>query len=127
MKKEKVMIVDDEPNVLELLSAILKLNELEVITAGSGTEALEKLNSEKPDLLMLDIMMPGMSGFDVCEKIRSTTKTSKLKVIFLTALSLSVVDKSYLRKLNALDYITKPFDNEKLIRTVFKSLAKKEI
>lgn len=125
MKKEKVMIVDDEPNVLELLSAILRLNDLEVITAGNGVEALEKLKSEKPDLIILDIMMPGMSGFDVCEKIRSNQKTSRLKVIFLTALSLSVVDKSYLRKLNALDYITKPFDNEKLIRTVFKSLSKK--
>jgi two-component system response regulator VicR len=117
-QKPKIMVVDDEPSLLELVKAILELENFEVITASSGKEALDKLTKVKPDLVLLDIMMPSMTGFDVCEEMRANPKTKKQKVFFLTALKMSMIEKSYLNRFNALAYITKPFDNDDLIKQI---------
>ena len=115
---KKIMVVDDEEDILELVKAIFEAENAEVITAGSGEACLDKLKSVKPDLVILDMMMPGMSGREVCEKIRADTKTKDLKVVFLTVAKFSEAGKDTLKQLNVLDYITKPFDNDDLIRRV---------
>lgn len=119
--KKTLLVVDDETNVVELLKAIFQEEQFKIITAYSGKEALDVLKRVKPDLILLDIMMPGMSGFDVCEKIRENPKTKNIKIIFLTALKLSAIDEKYLKNLNTLDYIVKPFDNDELIKRIKKA------
>ena len=120
MGKKKIMIVDDEENILELVKVLLEQEGFEVLTASSGKECLEKLKKVKPDLILLDIMMPGMTGREVLEKIRENPKTKHLKVAFLTVVRYSEISKKEFKNLNVLDYITKPFDNKDLIRRVKK-------
>jgi CheY-like chemotaxis protein len=120
MAKKTIMVVDDEENLLELLKAILENEGYEVITASDGKACLDKLKTLEPDLILLDMMMPGMSGREVCEQIRKSPKTSNLKVAFLTVAKFSEAGKDTLKKMNVADYITKPFDNDDLVRRVKK-------
>jgi len=123
MPKKKIMVVDDEQSLIELVRAILGQEGFDVITVYSGPECLEKLKSEKPDLILMDMMMPGMSGRETTEKIRSNPKTRSLKIAFLTVARFSEVGKDSLKKLNVLDYITKPFDNKDMVKRVKKALG----
>ena len=118
---KKIMVVDDEKYITELLKAILEEKGFDVIPAYSGQECLDKLKSVKPDLILMDIFMPGMSGLETCEKIRKNQKTKKLKIIFLTIAKFSHLTPNELnkiKKIKASDYITKPFDNEDLVERV---------
>ena len=116
------MIVDDEPHLVELLSAILETEGYDVVKCYNGREAVEKLKIVTPDLVLLDMMMPSMSGREVCEQIRKNPKTSNLKVIFLTVARFSETGKKVLDNLKVSDYITKPFENEDLIKRIKKVL-----
>jgi len=118
--KKKVMVVDDEDSLLELVTAILENENFEVIEVRNGKECLEKLKTVKPDLILMDMMMPEMSGRETTEKIRKNPKTKNLKIAFLTVARFSELGKETLKKLNVLDYITKPFDNADLVRRVKK-------
>ena len=120
---KKIMVVDDENSLLELVSALMEQEGYEVITAISGQECLEKLKTVKPDLILLDMMMPGMSGREVCEKIRGDPKTKDLKIAFITVAKFSETGKEMLTEMKVLDYITKPFENEDLTRRVKKMLG----
>ncbi|MBN2422321.1 response regulator [Candidatus Woesearchaeota archaeon] len=122
MAKKKIMIVDDEPHLIELVRAILEAESFEVVTASNGQEALDLLKTVKPDLILLDMMMPSMSGREVCEKIRANSKTKNLKVIFLTVARFSEIGKKALKDMKVVDYITKPFENEDLLARVKKAL-----
>ncbi len=82
----KVLIVDDEKDVTEELGVMLKKKGFEVVTANSGKEALEKVKEEKPDVVLLDVIMPDMSGWDVCKKIKEDDATKDIPVIMLTIL-----------------------------------------
>jgi len=124
MAKKKIMIVDDEQSLVELVRAVFGQEGFEVITAYSGSECLEKLKEEKPDLILMDMMMPGMSGRETTEKIRTNPKTKGLKIVFLTVARFSEVGKDTLKNLNILDYVTKPFDNKDLVKRVKKVLGK---
>jgi DNA-binding response OmpR family regulator len=115
-----VMVVDDEDSLLELLRAVLETADYKVITASSGDECLKKLKTVKPDLVLLDMMMPGMSGRETCEKIRADPKTKGLKVAFVTVAKFSESGKEKLREMKVSDYITKPFDNADLLARVKK-------
>ena len=120
MSKKKIMVVDDEESLLELLRAVLEGENYEVITANNGEDALEKLKTIKPDLVLLDMMMPGMSGREVCEKIRADPETKDIKVAFLTVAKFSDSGKDTLKKMGVSDYITKPFDNVDLLNRIKK-------
>lgn len=122
MARKTIMVVDDEESLQELVKAILERDGYQVLVAPDGNECLRMLKSAKPDLILLDMMMPGMSGRETCEKIRANTKTKNLKVIFLTVAKFSETGKGILKKLNVLDYITKPFDNDDLIKRIKKVL-----
>lgn len=121
MAKKTILFVDDEESMRVLVKAVLEREGYEVITASSGVECLEKLKSIKPDLVLLDMMMPpDISGRETCAKIRANPKTKNLKVAFLTVALFSEAGKGKLKKMKVLDYITKPFDNADLIRRVKK-------
>jgi DNA-binding response OmpR family regulator len=120
MAGKKILVVDDETNLVELIKAVLETNGFSVATASTGQECLNTLKTMKPDLVLLDMMMPMMSGREVCEKIRINPKTKNLKVAFLTVARFSDMGKEMLDKLKVSDYITKPFDNKDLVKRVKK-------
>jgi putative two-component system response regulator len=104
-----IMVVDDTQENLVLLSRILQPEEYRVMTLSRGDLALQAIRRKKPDLILLDVMMPGMSGFDVCEALMADPETASIPVLFLSALS-DPADKVKAFALGAVDYITKPFD-----------------
>jgi DNA-binding response OmpR family regulator len=117
----KIMVVDDEPDVVRLVEFILQKENFEVVAASDGRTALGLLEEEKPDLIILDIMMPLMDGMEVLRQIRSHRTTSRVPVIMLTAKTASVtVDEA--RQLWVSDYVMKPFDPERLVVKVKKAL-----
>lgn len=117
-----ILAVDDEESIRELVNAILASEGYTVVTAFDGADCLEKLKTLKPDLVLLDMMMPGISGRETCEKIRANPKTKNLKVAFLTVARFSESGKDTLKKMKISDYITKPFDNKDLVARVKKIL-----
>jgi DNA-binding response OmpR family regulator len=119
-----VMIVDDELHMVELEKAILEADGFKTISAYGGEEALKILEKAKPDLVILDMMMPDMSGREVCEKIRKNPKTKKLKVVFVTVARFSEIGKDLLKNMNVLDYINKPFDNDDFLERIKKAAGK---
>ena len=117
MADEKVLIVDDEEHIVELLQFNLVNAGYKVITANNGLGALKKVKENKPDLLLLDLMLPGMDGLDVCKEIKRDKETSKTSIIMLTAKS-EELDKILGLELGADDYITKPFSIRELLARV---------
>src|SRR5690348_13326341 len=105
MRKQLILVVDDEPAIVRLVRARLQADDYTVLTAANGEEALRLAENERPDLIVLDVMMPDMDGFEVLRRLR---QTSQVPVIMLTA---RVSDSSKLRGLQggADDYMTKPF------------------
>ncbi len=114
MDIEKVLIVDDDKNICELLRIYLEKEGYTTIVSNSGTEAIVKFNSLNPDIILLDIMIPGMDGWQICKEIR---KISNIPIIMLTAKS-EVFDKVLGLELGADDYIVKPFDAKEVIARI---------
>ena len=121
--QKTILIVDDEADILKLIEDILKPEGYDVIKAQSGTEALKILKKIKPNLVLLDFFMPKMSGREVCEKIRADSKLKGIKIAFLTIAKLSKIGFEELNRMNVLDFIQKPFDNEDLIKRVKKIIS----
>lgn len=110
----KILIVDDTVTNVLLLQVILKNAKYNTISAASGQEALDKVESDTPDLILLDIMMPGMNGFEVAQILKSSETNKEIPIIFLTALNTSQdIVKGF--KTGANDYISKPFNKEELL------------
>jgi two-component system cell cycle response regulator len=121
MKRSKVLVVDDQPANVKLITAILK-RDYEVIPAYSGSEALEKLDSENPDIVLQDIMMPGIDGYEVCKRIKQGASTRFTPVVMITALS-DMKDRIKAIEVDADDFLTKPINTQELI-TRTRSLLK---
>lgn len=116
-QKKKILIVDDVPKNIELAANILQTRSYNITFAKSGASALEKVESIDFDLILLDVMMPEMDGFEVCEKLKANEKTKDIPVIFVTARSETEnVVKGF--ELGAVDYVTKPFQTEELLARV---------
>ncbi len=117
MSKSRILVVDDEPGIVDIAKTNLEGHGFIVIEAYDGEEALEKVKEEKPDLVVLDILMPEMDGWDVLERIESDPELSGIPVIMLTA---RVSDEDVLRGLEAgaVEYMTKPFYPEDLVAAV---------
>jgi two-component system OmpR family response regulator len=123
MPEARLLIVDDEPNIVELLSASLRFAGFEVATAATGMAALEVARNFRPDLLVLDVMMPGLDGFGVVRRLRS--EGQRTPVVFLTAKD-ATEDKVQGLTLGGDDYVTKPFSLEEVvarIRAVLRRVA----
>jgi len=114
---EKILIVDDDPQALKLIGYTLHRAGYEVVVAQSGPEALAKVRSERPHLVILDIMMPDMDGYEVCRRLRADPETARLPVIMLTAKA-QVEDKVTGFQVGADDYITKPVLPAELVARV---------
>lgn len=120
-----ILIVDDNAQNLELLEAYLEeLPGARVLTATSGQDALAKVASDRPDLLLLDIMMPKMSGFEVCKKIKADPATKDIPVILVTALH-EMGDQERGAEMGADDFLTKPVNRVDLIARIQAQLAKR--
>ncbi|MFS8171269.1 response regulator transcription factor [Vreelandella titanicae] len=113
----KVLVVDDEPNIVLSLEFLMEQAGFEVVTAEDGEQALARVNDSQPDLLLLDISLPGISGFDVLERLRSEAATAQLPIIMLTAHGRDVEREKGIA-LGADDYITKPFSTQSLVEKV---------
>lgn len=115
--KPIILIVDDVPKNLQVLGNILNKNGYKISAALNGEQALKIIDKAKPDLILLDIMMPGMSGFDVIKKIKSIDEIKEIPVIFLTAKT-EKEDVIQGIELGAVDYLTKPFNSTELLARV---------
>jgi len=120
---EKILIVEDEPNIVVPLQFIMKDNGYDVAVAFSGEEAVDAITESKPDLILLDIMLPGMDGYELCQMIRQNPDWKGIKIIFLTALSREA-DMAKGMALDADAYITKPFSNKEVVEKVRNLLQK---
>jgi two-component system alkaline phosphatase synthesis response regulator PhoP len=121
-KKAKILFVDDQEHILELVKEILEKEGHKVITVTSGKQCLKLLETMKPDLILMDVMMPGMTGKETIERIRANSKTKHLKIAYLTVTRSAGFEKKTMEKLGVLDYITKPFDREDLANRVKRML-----
>ena len=118
-----VLLVDDHPQNLELLEIYMEdLPEVRVVTATNGLEAMAKVAEESPDLILLDIMMPKMSGFEVCKRIKSDPKTRDIIVVMVTALN-ETSDIERAAECGTDDYISKPIERKALVGLVRSLLA----
>jgi two-component system OmpR family response regulator len=115
MPEARLLVVDDEPNIVELLSASLRFAGFEVETAAGGIEAVEAARSFRPDLLVLDVMMPGLDGFGVVRRLRQ--EGDRTPVLFLTAKD-ATEDKVQGLTLGGDDYVTKPFSLEEVVARI---------
>ena len=113
MAKKKVLVVDDEQGFLEFIRDRLEAKRFDVMIASNGIEALEMAHSVHPDLIILDIIMPGMNGFDVCRKLKIDSKFSGIPVIMLSA-KFQPNDIEFGKEMGADAYLTKPLELEAL-------------
>ncbi len=122
MKKGKVLVVDDEVNITQILEFSIGAEGFEVITAQNGEEAIEKARKEQPDLIILDIMMPKIDGYEACRILKANPLTRNIPVVLLTAKGRDI-DKRLGYEVGATDYIVKPFSPNKLIERIHRLLS----
>jgi DNA-binding response OmpR family regulator len=122
MAEAKILVIDDNSYMRKLLESRLKANNYKVITVGDGKTALEKAQSEMPDLILLDINMPGMDGFEIGTKLRDNVKTISIPIIFVTARGQEEDIFKATNDLDAASYIIKPFKSEILLSEIKKAL-----
>ncbi len=116
---KKILVVDDEPDILKIVGFRLKAAGYDVLTSDNGRDGLDMVYKEKPDLILLDLRLPIMDGYEVCTRIKSDNRLKDIPVILLTASSGSVI-VDVTKKLKADDYILKPFDPKELIEKIKK-------
>jgi len=114
---KRILVVDDESDLVVMISTALKHQGYEVITANDGQEGLEKAKTEKPDLIVLDLMLPRINGYKVCGLLKKDTRYAKIPIILLTAKA-STEDMELGKKVGADAYITKPYERETLISKI---------
>ena len=127
-RKGKILVVDDEPDVVDMLKMMLENASYEVVSAYDGKEGIEKAKEEKPDAIVLDLMMPGMNGFEACKEMKNDPELKAIPVIVLTAISRHFSDTKYARSLGldlvSDDYIDKPVDPNVLLSRIANLLGK---
>lgn len=116
-EKGSILIVDDNPTNLGVLSDCFSDSGFEILVAQDGESAIDKAEYAQPDIILLDILMPGIDGFETCDRLKTSASTQDIPVIFMTALS-EIVDKVRGFQLGAVDYITKPVQHEEVLARV---------
>lgn len=115
--RARILVVDDEPQNLELMEAILQVADYEVVLASGGDEALALAREKRPDLIVLDLMMPGLSGFEVCARVKMDPQAGETPVLIVTALS-QIADKERALAAGGDDFLTKPVQSAELLARV---------
>jgi len=124
MKRKRILIIEDEPYMVELLKTRLEANNYEVIVAYDGMEGWRKARNEHPDLILLDIMLPGMDGFKICKLLKHDIRYRNVPIIMLTARA-NKEDMMMGKEAGADAYIAKPFDSKLLIQKIEELLGGK--
>ena len=120
----RILIVEDEAVIAENLQALLQSRGHEVTLAGDGAEAVERARKDKPELILLDVMLPKMGGFDVCKILKGEEGTKSIKIVMVTGLGrMGDVETAF--SSGADDYLIKPFDSQRLFKKLDKVLAPK--
>lgn len=114
---EKILVVDDEESTVTMTKMILENEGFQVITAYSGEESIKKAEAEKPDLILMDMMMPGISGLEACKTLKAQTSTKTIPVLMFTVLAREIDHKNS-REAGAKTILKKPFTHESLIKEV---------
>ena len=119
---KKILVVDDEEVIVEGLKDILEDFDYEVVTANNGLIALQQVSKEKPNLILLDLMMPEMNGYEVCDKVRKDPEVSATPIVILSSKG-EQKDIDLAFSLGATEYIIKPYNMERLLETLKKILG----
>jgi DNA-binding response OmpR family regulator len=120
----RILVVDDDPVILRLIEVNLDLEGFEVVTADRGEDAIARARDSAPDLIILDLMMPEMSGWEIAERLREDEKTKGIPLVFLSARTQDE-DRRRGEELGVAGYVTKPFDPAELVSTI-RGLTKPE-
>lgn len=123
--EKKILVIEDDPATSRLVDYSLKHEGYQVITASNGLEGVRKARNESPDLVILDVMLPGMDGFEICHRLRSEPTTAKLPILMFSAKA-QEIDRDTGIKVGADDYLTKPAAPAEIVSRVAKLLAKKD-
>jgi len=123
--EKKILVIEDDPATSRLVDYSLRHEGYQVITASNGLEGVRKALSESPDLVILDVMLPGMDGFEICHRLRSEPTTAHLPILMFSAKA-QEIDKDTGIKVGADDYLTKPAAPAEIVSRVEKLLAKKK-
>jgi two-component system sensor histidine kinase ChiS len=118
----RVLLVDDDPVIVRLLEVNFRLGGFRVEGAFRGEEALEKAHANRPDAVVLDVMMPGLDGYEVCRRFRKDPDLAGVPVVFLTARAQDE-DIAKGKSLGVVEYVTKPFDPESLVETIRRAIS----
>lgn len=122
MDKKKIMIVDDEPDILKTMEIFLKCEGYDIITACDGISALEKIKKEKPDLVVLDVMLPKLDGYKVCRMLKFDKNFKNLPIVMFTARA-QEADEKKARDVKADAYITKPLQSDVFLAKIKQLLS----
>ena len=126
--RKKILVVDDDPDLVEATSIILKTMKYDVSAAYGGVEGLEKARNEKPDLIVLDVMMPDKDGYAVCKELKADPELSRIPILLLTAVVSHISTTRYTRQMGmeteADDFIDKPVEPQVLVERIEALLAK---
>ena len=117
MSEPRILVVDDDPVILRLLKVNFEMEGYGVYCAENGNEAIEVATRERPDIILLDVMMPGMSGLDAAKALRAQDETREIPIVFVSAKAQSLDVKAGM-DVGAVGYVTKPFDPVELVQTV---------
>ena len=120
--KRKILVVDDEPDILDLARIAIESGGFKVVTVSSGEQALPLIAQEKPDLILLDVVLPGLSGLELCRRLKRDPATRGTKVVLFTALG-TEVDMMLEKKDKADGYLAKPFSNTALLNLIRKIIG----
>lgn len=125
--KKKILVVDDDPGAVELLREILSVQNFRVISATNGDEAVKKVREEKPDIVVLDVVLPGLSGVDVCRILKQDKTTHSIPIVMLSGRAMETRDKVTGFEAGADDYLTKPFEAKELVARIRALLRRYEL
>jgi two-component system alkaline phosphatase synthesis response regulator PhoP len=120
--KATILVVDDDPDMVSAIRMSLESASYKVMDAGDGKEGIEKAKKEKPDLIVMDLMMPQMDGFEACKRLKADPEVKNIPILVLTAIGQQFSDTKYAKdmglKLESEDFITKPVDTDVLLERV---------
>lgn len=126
---KRVLVVDDDPETVSMLKVVLETASYDVLTAYDGGEGVQRAKKEKPDAIILDLMMPKMDGFTACKKIKADLETGRIPVLVLTAIGQHLSHTRYAKEmglsLEAEDYVEKPIDSAVLLERLAKLLERR--